>query len=175
MISSRQKHILAKPRPQEASVISSNLQLNAVKSNPYEYHSSSPTHHTNIAKANSYGGGPPKRIAFLKKAFTVIDKDASGFLSQAELKGFIHYYGIQMTQQEFNDIYNKCYEEDRGELKGKFTFLDLVDFFNVLEAKADQKPSTKENEIQSVFSVVLNDEDGDGKINYSEFLKANQP
>ena len=94
---------------------------NVPKANLYECNQSSRRHNPNIVKEKAYGGIPSNRMALLKKAFTVIDKDANGFLSDTELKAFVRYCRIPMTQEEFNAIYDKCYNEDRGDLRGKFT------------------------------------------------------
>ena len=128
-------------------------------------------HGTNIIEDRSHGGLHLGNIDILKKAFTVADKDANGFLSWAELKAFNQNYGCPRMEENLNAIYDKCYNGDRGELTGKFTFMDFVDLINALEAKADQELPKMLDEIYCVFSVVINDEDGDGTTSVAEMVR----
>ena len=74
---------------------------------------------------------------FHKKAFAFFDEDVDGTLSERELKRFFHAVDIELTDDEFESIYNRCMVNERGDFAGKFLYDDFVALLTGLGSTED--------------------------------------
>lgn len=139
--------------------------------------------------------------ASYKIVFDMFDKDSSGSISRGELEEACAKLGVTLDQEELERVMTQVdddgndqieFEEflelmkDMGDQSPEAKEQGLIDAFNVFDMDGDgfiekhelreimEKLGTKltEPELEAMIKAI--DEDGDGKVNYQEFLSANK-
>jgi len=137
-----------------------------------------------------------------KVVFDMFDQDKSGSISRSELENACSKLGVTLDTEELERVMKTVDEDgndqiefdeflelmkDLGNQSAEDKEQELIDAFNVFDMDGDgfiekhelkeimEKLGTKldEEELEAMIKAI--DEDGDGKVNYQEFLSANKP
>jgi len=134
-----------------------------------------------------------------KVAFAIFDQDGSGSIDRKELTSVCQKLGVELTPQDVENMM-KHVDKDKSDTIDFEEFIqimleienqtpdhkeqELLDAFNVFDIDNDgfiskdelrqvmRNIDTKitEEELQAMIDAI--DEDGDGKVNYEEFIRA---
>lgn len=137
-----------------------------------------------------------EQIAEYKEAFSLFDKDGSGSISQQELGVVLSNLGTRCTAAELSEMMNEVDQDGNGEIDfDEFVIMmarqagyqdseqELKDAFAVFDINKDGEISGSEikavmkqlgqhlenDEVDLIISEA--DVDGNGNINYDEFVK----
>mmetsp|Transcript_18805 Transcript_18805/g.34022 ORF Transcript_18805/g.34022 Transcript_18805/m.34022 type:complete len:156 (-) Transcript_18805:182-649(-) len=138
----------------------------------------------------------PEQIAEFKEAFSLFDKDADGTITSKELGTVMRSLGQNPTECELNDMINEVDMDGNGtiefqeflvmmakKMKDTDSEDEIKEAFKVFDKDGNGFISAAElRHVMTNLGEKLNDEevdemikeadiDGDGQINYEEFVK----
>eukprot|EP00536_Pseudo-nitzschia_multiseries_P002086 jgi/Psemu1/235350/estExt_Genewise1.C_280011 len=136
-----------------------------------------------------------EQIAEFKEAFSLFDKDGDGTIDSEELGGILRSLGNQPTEEEIEDMMREADTDGNGTIDfAEFVEMmptqerdddaeeEMLEAFRVFDT--DGNGSITAEELRQIFinlgekltdeeiSDMINeaDKDGDGEINYTEFV-----
>ena len=136
------------------------------------------------------------KVADLQQSFDVYDRDKDGLVSFTELSDLMNYVGAKCTESELQDLVNEVDVNERGhiskddfislmgrKLKDSDTEDELIEAFQIFDKDNSKLISAKKlldvfrkiddtiKEEEVLQMIKENDVDGDGFLNYDEFVR----
>ncbi|KAK6161453.1 hypothetical protein DH2020_004834 [Rehmannia glutinosa] len=118
-----------------------------------------------------------EQIVEFQEAFSLFDKDGDGCITIEELATVIRSLDQNPTEEELQDMINEVDSDGNGTI-------EFAEFLNLMAKK--MKDTDAEEELKEAFKVFDKDQngyisademireadlDGDGQVNYDEFVK----
>ena len=136
------------------------------------------------------------KVSDLQQSFDVYDRDKDGLVSFTELSDLMNYVGAKSTESELQDLVNEVDVNERGQiskddfislmgrkLKDSDTEDELIEAFQIFDKDNSKLISAKKlldvfrkiddtiKEEEVLQMIKENDVDGDGFLNYDEFVR----
>ncbi|XP_071063381.1 calmodulin-like [Dasypus novemcinctus] len=115
-----------------------------------------------------------EHITEAKEAFSVFDKDGDGMITTKELGTVIRSLGRNPTDGELQDMINEV-DADGSSTNDFLEFLTMMDGHGCISAAELHHVETNLGEklIEEEFDGMIKEEDidGDGQVNYDEFVQ----
>lgn len=94
---------------------------------------------------------PPERIAELREAFSLFDKDGSGSISMSEMKMVLLSLGVEPTDDDLREIIEEFDADNNNEI-------EFDEFVNIMANKFSK--TDNEKMYMTVYAEIDTDKDG---------------